>query len=105
MKTIQPVQIWQNGSVKIATIFNLTLINDNLENSGTFYYSLLDENIVNLSQGNLTIDGEEYQNWDSEPSANEYAYTWAADMLSLVITGEYIPPAPQLEAPQQQIEG
>jgi len=91
MKTIQSVQIWQNGVVKNATIFNLVIINDDLTSSAQFYYSLLDENLIMLSQGNLTINGEEYQNWDSEPSANEYAYNWAADQLQIIITGEYIP--------------
>jgi hypothetical protein len=91
MKTINPVPIWSNGSNKNATIFDLIIVNDNLENTAVFYYALKSDTLVNLSEGNLTIGGQEYQNWDSNPSANEYAYNWAAQQLGITITGEYVP--------------
>lgn len=92
MKTIQNVQIWQNGSVKNASIFYLIIVNDNLSDTAVFYYSLKDNMLIDLSVGNLTMNGQEYQDWDSEPSANEFAYNWAASQLGLVITGEYVKP-------------
>ena len=91
MKTIQSVPIWSNGSNKNATIFDLIIVNDNLSDTAVFYYSLKSDTLQNLSEGNLTIAGEAYAQWDTETSANEYAYNWAADQLQIIITGEYIP--------------
>jgi len=90
MKTIQAVNVWQNGQVKSATKFNLDIIYDNLESSATFFYQLLEELVdsegleytTSVSQGNLLMDGQEYQDWDD---SNDGAYTWAAGKLSLTI--------------------
>jgi len=38
-----------------------------------------------LVEGNLAIDGEDYQTWDADPSANAWAYNWAAGKLNLTI--------------------
>jgi hypothetical protein len=40
---------------------------------------------INLIGGQLNISGEDYIAWDSSVSANEWAYTWAAGQLNLVI--------------------
>lgn len=63
MKAIQPVLIWANGVNSQATQLSLTIINDNLSTSATLYYQLLSEDGTQLAQGNLTIDGEQYQTW------------------------------------------
>ena len=36
-----------------------------------------------LVDGSLTLDGAEYQSWDSDPSANAWAYDWALAKLNL----------------------
>jgi len=90
MKTIQPVNVWQNGQVKSASKFDLNIVYDNLESSATFYYQLLEvitdaegnESTNQVAQGNLTMDGQEYQNWDD---SNDSAYIWGATQLSLTI--------------------
>jgi hypothetical protein len=90
MKTIQPVNVWQNGQVKSATKFDLNIVYDNLESSATFYYQLLEvlvdaegnESTQSVAVGNLTMDGQEYQDWDD---SNDGAYIWGADQLSLTI--------------------
>lgn len=92
MKTIIPINVWNNGSVQSATIFDLYIISDDLETTAVFYYELKDQMLYNLSSGNLTINGDQYQQWDADPSANEYAYNWAAQQLGLTITGDYIKP-------------
>lgn len=38
-----------------------------------------------LVSGNINMDGEDYQTWDSSVSANEWAYNWAATKLNLVL--------------------
>jgi hypothetical protein len=95
---IQPISSWQNGQEKLGTIFNLYIVNDNLSTSATFYYSISTEEVSHLEEevlvidayaeklveGNLTMDGADYQTWDADPSANEAAYTWALAKLNLV---------------------
>lgn len=93
---IQPVSTWQNGEQKEANNFVMRIVDDNLETSCNFYYELqnvteviLEENVTNtivdiLNFGNLTLQGEAYQKWDADPSANEWAYNWALTTLKLV---------------------
>ena len=92
MKAIQQVQVWKNGEEKQANMFNLTLINDDLATSATFYYQLLassqdEEGNVSsemLVDGNVGMSGEDYQNWDD---SNDGAYNYCAGKLNLTIVG------------------
>ena len=88
MKNITPISIWDNGTVQQATILNAYVINDNLINSATFYYTLLSESLQQLAQGNLTMQGQDYDDWQT----NDYAYNWVAAQLNLTIVGDYVPP-------------
>jgi hypothetical protein len=85
MKQIQPIQIWVNGADQTATLFNLIIINDNLTNSATFYYQLLDADAVKLTDGNLTIGEPDYDVWGSTADVNQAAYDWAASKLSITL--------------------
>ena len=90
MKTIQSVNVWVNGQVKSATKFNMNSVFDNLEDSATFFYELLsasqdaegNEVLTQVAQGNLSLNGTEYEGWDG---SNDAAYTWGATQLSLTI--------------------
>jgi len=86
MKAIQPVSIWVNGVNSQATQLSLTIINDNLSTSATLYYQLLAEDGIQLAQGNLTIDGEEYQTWGESENINDETYRIVANRLSLIFT-------------------
>lgn len=107
MKTIEPVSVWFNGNEVQATVLASSSTNDNLFNSATFNYQLLQvivspENpyieILNiLTSGNLLMDGETYQAWET----NDYAYDWIAQQLNLTITGNYVPPVPPAPEPPQ----
>lgn len=88
MKNITPISIWDNGTVQEATILNVYVINDNLMNSATFYYTLSSESLQQLAQGNLTMQGQDYDDWQT----NDYAYDWVATQLNLTIVGDYVPP-------------
>jgi hypothetical protein len=88
MKQISPVNIWQNGENLEATLLNASNVQDNLDTSATFQYSLLDSNQNALSQGSLTMGGQDYQDY----STNTYAWTWIATQLNLTIIGDYVPP-------------
>jgi len=85
MKQIQPIQIWVNGADQTATLFSLIIINDNLTNSATFYYQLLDADAVKLTDGNLTIGEPDYDVWGSTADVNQAAYDWAASKLSITL--------------------
>ena len=88
MKTIQPVQSWTNGQVVEATILNAYAIQDNLTTSATFWYAILGNSLQQVSQGNLTMIGDDYTAYQT----NQYAWDWIANQLNLTITGDYIPP-------------
>lgn len=95
-KTIEPISSWQNGEEKTATQFVLTSNYDNLSTSANFQYQL-NETMPDpptptpfpmynvLVTGSLTISGQDYLDWDAATDANEWAYTWAAAQLNLVI--------------------
>jgi hypothetical protein len=92
MKKIQPVTIWKNGESQEANLLNAYIINDNLQSSCSFYYSLCasgegteETPLVigqTLADGNLTMDGENYLAWDGD---NDYAFTYIAEKLNLTL--------------------
>jgi hypothetical protein len=100
MKQINPIQSWINGKSVTATIFNMYVIGGVLGSSASFYYSLLDSNLANVAQGNLTMSGEAYLAWGND---DEYAWNWAAssDQLNLTIVGDYV--APVVETPSEVV--
>jgi hypothetical protein len=114
MKPIQPVSVWFNGVEMQANRLNLYIVNDNLKDTAQFYYSLLVETpipttttttsedpqpgpvppppgplttVVQVAQGNLTMTGQEYIDWDESTSGtiNEAAFVWAAGKLNLTL--------------------
>jgi hypothetical protein len=95
MAAIQDVPVWSNGQVQQASDLALTLINDNLQDTALFYYRLLsasstdaDGNTIGgqeLSVGNLTMAGTDYDTWGDTGFMNTEAYTWAAGQLNLVL--------------------
>ena len=85
MKEIQSVSIWYNGQMVNATIFNMTSISDNLIDNATFYYQLFSSENLQLAQGNLTMDGFDYDAYTTSPDSNAYAYQWGAEKLNLTL--------------------
>jgi hypothetical protein len=85
MKQIQPFTLWVNGQEVTATLFNLIIINDNLTNSATFYWQLLDSAEIKLQDGNLTMGEPQYDQWGTQSDVNEWAYEWAATQLNITL--------------------
>lgn len=85
MKQIQPVSIWSNGTNSQATQLSLVIINDNLSTSATLFYQLLTDDQKALANGNIVIDGTDYENWGNSGDINDQAYTIAANKLSLTL--------------------
>lgn len=93
MKNISPIQIWVNGQNKTAQVLDARIINDDLATSCTFYYELREastpatesapEELGNvLATGNVSMSGEDYQNWDD---SNDSAYQFIAERINVVI--------------------
>lgn len=93
MREIQPVTIWVNGQQVQANNLAMYIINDNLSSLATFYYQLLNittdqdgtTNSSQLTQGNLTISGTDYDTWGESANINDQAYVWAAQQLNLTL--------------------
>lgn len=84
MKQIQPLSIWEQGSSKQAVTLNAHAVNVQLGSSATFYYELLSESGERLAQGNLTMEGEDYQTWEDDA----IAWNWIAEKLNLTLIEE-----------------
>ena len=92
MKQIEPISIWKNGESFEANLLNAYIINDNLQSSCTFYYSLCSSGegtealplVIGqtLADGNVTMSGQSYIDWDN---SNDAAYAYIAEKLNLTI--------------------
>jgi hypothetical protein len=92
MKSIEPITIWKNGESQEANLLNAYIINDNLQSSCSFYYSLCASGegteavplVIGqtLAEGNITMDEENYLSWDGD---NNYAFTYIAEKLNLTL--------------------
>jgi hypothetical protein len=92
MRKIEPITIWKNGESQEANLLNAIIINDNLESSCSFYYSLCASGegteamplVIGqtLAEGNITMSGEQYLAWDG---SNDYAFFYIAEKLNLTL--------------------
>lgn len=89
MKPIQPITIWVNGQTKTGSWLGARSINDNLIDTAVFYYWISDDNNgeagQQLANGNLTMTGQDYQDWNANPDINQAAYAWIAAQLGLTL--------------------
>jgi hypothetical protein len=89
MKPIQPLTIWLNGQNVIADILNISSAYDNILDTATFswqlYSSLLDVSPTLLINGNLTIQGQEYIDWNASGDVNQAAYIWVSEQLNVTL--------------------
>jgi hypothetical protein len=95
MKQIVPVNIWVGGEDVSASYIQLSIVQDNLEDSATFYYKLINQTeIVNedtsvelvkklVVGGNIPINGQDYADWGNDDDINRWAYTWVCGQLNL----------------------
>lgn len=92
MKTIESIEIWNNGILKTASVLDSTA-NVNLNNNATFNYVLYSLNESGslfeiISSGSLYMDSEIYATWTQD----DIAWDFIANSLNLTIIGDYIPP-------------
>ena len=85
MKEIQPLDIWQNGSIKTATHLYVQGTSVTLGESASFFWQLRNDEGQQISQGNLGISGDEYTAWGTD---DDYIYTLVAIDLNLTLVSE-----------------
>jgi hypothetical protein len=85
MKEIQPFTIWVNGKNVIAYFMALICNNDNLTNQAVFYWAFYDKAEDKpgnkLTDGNITMIPPDYDLWET----NDFAWNWAANQLGVTI--------------------
>ena len=82
MKQIEPVVFPLN--LGTATILNC-VGNDNFSTSLTIYYQLMSQVSNCLQSGNLSLDGLDYETYNSSSDGNQYIYEYTATQLGLTL--------------------
>lgn len=94
MKTIQPVNVWVNGEVKVATKLHCVISYDDMATYASFSYTLQQDSpaqegepvtpvmLLVIATGMVTMNGQDYLDWDD---SNEAAYQYVAEKLNLTI--------------------
>jgi len=82
MKKIKAEKYRKGSEVFLSDSLNASIINDNLSTSCMLYWQVLDKDGSMLDQGNLSLDGEDYEAWDN---SNEYLFLYIADKLNLTL--------------------
>jgi hypothetical protein len=93
MAQIQPVSTWFQGATHEANVFSLYGQGDNLIDSASFRYQLIELIVISpdeqssqtLVSGELSINGFDYESWNASTDANAFIYDWAAQKLNLTI--------------------
>lgn len=94
MKTIQPVSIWYNGTMRTATIIDVVSTFDDLRSFANFSYKLMEvipadpndensvEQYVTVASGSESISGQDYIDWDN---GNDTAIAYVAGKINITI--------------------
>lgn len=72
------------------TLPNGDIVHHDAIPAATTEVKVVDVASITLVQGNITMDGTNYQTWDSTPSANQWAYEWAATKLNLTLIPDQV---------------
>jgi hypothetical protein len=89
MKQIQPISTWDSGQNKQGHILHAFGTDVKFGTSAEFYYTISNET-EQLASGKLTLEGDDYQQWDSDT----FAWDWIAKKLNLAIIRDYVKPEP-----------
>lgn len=91
MKNIEPFDLWTASGTKTAKYLSSKIIDDNMDNSATFYWQLFDEKTdeegnvsagESIRNGNVSMDAEQYEAWDN---SNEQGYEYVANQINVTI--------------------
>jgi hypothetical protein len=93
---IEPASLGLLGTAEAIQVAALTF--NASATSCTLYYQLFDENLKQLTDGNLTMAMEAFDQWGTD---NYYLITFACAELGLTPTGQPFPPTPP--APEGEV--
>jgi hypothetical protein len=79
---IQPVQIWYNGQTLAGNNLEAYSIYDNLISESKFYYQV-QKDTQSLTNGNISIVGNDYDIWMANNFSTEWALTFICMKLNL----------------------
>jgi hypothetical protein len=96
---IEPASLGLLGTAEAIQVAALTF--NASATSCTLYYQLFDENMKQLTDGNLTMGGTDFANWGTD---NYTLITFACTELGLTPTGEPFPPTPPTPDPTPEGE-
>lgn len=90
---IQSQTIWLNGELKEANLLDVSIFSDNLNDVAIFQFVLFnsttdpDGNTIDtkLVSGNVSISGEDYDDWGESTDINYAAYQYVAAQLNLTL--------------------
>lgn len=85
MKNIQPVTIWNNGTLETATQLDVVSVYDDLATNADLRYTLYTADLLNLASDRLNISGDDYLIWGDSANINLAAYEWVASQLNLTL--------------------
>jgi hypothetical protein len=97
MKTIQSINLWKDGTSRTASILKMFISYDDLNEHAVVQYQLLEESLVILATGSVTIAGQDYIDWGLTGDPNAEIYAYGANSLGLTITGNYVAPQEELQ--------
>lgn len=99
MAKIETFSVWKDGANYQADELSVRIVNDDLETSATFYYSISQSPVesvdgegrivvapgATLAEGNVAISGEDYDAWGESSNVNLAAYEYVASKLGLTL--------------------
>lgn len=84
---IEPIQIWQDGKYVTVDTIDIVSSYDDLQTYATLYYQFFAPDGTLCSDGNKTIDGANYQDWNTQENANMWVCLWLINELNLTYAG------------------
>jgi hypothetical protein len=82
MKNIKAEKYRKGSEILLSDKLSASIVNDDLKSSCTIYFQVLDKLNQQLDQGNLSISGDDYQEWDG---SSDQLYQYIAKQLNLTI--------------------
>jgi len=82
MKEIQPVIFPLN----LGTAIYLNCVgSDDFSTNVTIYYKLISAENATLQDGNLNLNGIDYQSYNTSNNGNDFIYNWSANQLGITL--------------------
>lgn len=100
MAKIETFSVWKDGANYQADDLSVRIVNDDLSTMATFYYSISQSPVETkdaegsvsvitpgamLAEGNVSISGEDYEQWGDATNVNLAAFEFVASKLGLTL--------------------